>query len=84
MEPLGERQRQQEGEQNLHAGLRDPKLLQQLGVVAVGALVLGLITAVALRVAVGFRRRDRPLLDETNIVRMAPEHHPRPFRHASG
>src|SRR5439155_22858276 len=45
-EPLGERQGDQEREQDLHAGLRDPQLLEQLDEVAVGALVGGLVPAV--------------------------------------
>ena len=40
--PRREHQRQQEREQNLHARLRDPNLLQQLDKVAVAALELGL------------------------------------------
>jgi hypothetical protein len=40
---LLERDREQEGEENLHAGEGDAELLQQLGEVAIEPLVFGLL-----------------------------------------
>ena len=45
MKLLLERNRQQEGEEDLHAGQRDPQLLQQLTEVAVETVRLRLLPA---------------------------------------
>ena len=45
-EHVGERQREQEAEEHLHADRRNAKLLEQLGDVAIDALRLGLVTVV--------------------------------------
>jgi hypothetical protein len=45
LEAVRERQRQEEGEQDLHAHLRHPQLLQQLGVVPLPPLEVGLVVA---------------------------------------
>ena len=57
-EPLGERQRQQEREQDLDAGLRDAQLLQHLDHVAVGPLQRAAPRAA---VALPGRGRRRPV-----------------------
>ena len=63
-EPFGERQREQEREQDLHARLRDPQLLEHLDHVAVGPLqgplVVAILDAAVLAILVGpARRRSR-------------------------
>jgi len=63
LEALLERHRQEEREQHLHAGQRDTKLAEQLGEVAVDALVVGLL-------ATGCAGGD--LLE----LRHGDEHHP--------
>ena len=45
VEVLLERDREQEGEEDLDAGQGDPQLLQQLAEVAVEAFLLGLVAA---------------------------------------
>jgi hypothetical protein len=55
-EPLRERKRQQEREQDLHAGLRDPQLLEQLEHVPVGPRVLALSADALIPVVVRHRR----------------------------
>ena len=42
LEPLGERHREQEREQHLHAGERDPQLVQELDQLTVNSFLLGL------------------------------------------
>ena len=58
-EPLLERDREQEGEQDLHPGLGDPQFLEQLVVVPVGAFE-GRLVAHVLVIFGGATRRCYP------------------------